>query len=226
MSSRLLEIGITNTIFALLIATVVLLIARWRPNAHWEAVLWLAVLLRFVMPPVMPFSVALPAVASTEGPPTALTPDEAQGTPISLRTSAGSATEISAASRDHVASSPPGGSQAAARLPAAPEIASNSPSQATPPQHSMATVKSWLLSRWTVDSLARIGLVWIWLGWAGPAWRRGCCSSGLIGFISFLAAARRARPTTNCSRPAVKCARPREFAAILGCASSMPRFRR
>jgi beta-lactamase regulating signal transducer with metallopeptidase domain len=178
MSSQLLEIGITNAIFALLIATVVLLIARWRPNAHWEAVLWLAVLLRFVMPPVVPFSVALPALASTEGPPTALTPDEAQGTPISLRTSAGSATEISAASRDHVASSPPGGSQAAARLPAAPEIASNSPSQATPPQHSMATVKSWLLSRWTVDSLARIGLVWIWLGGA-------CLAAGMLLFRAY-----------------------------------------
>jgi beta-lactamase regulating signal transducer with metallopeptidase domain len=164
MSSRLLEIGVTNAILALLVATIVLLVARWRPNAHLEAVLWLVVLIKFVMPPLVPFSVAIPAPPSTEAQPSASIDAEAGPAPISPRMPVEMAMEKPAASADRAASIAPAGSPAPAPAPlpaAAPAVASTSPPTAVPDPRFLSALKDWFLARWTTESL-----VWIWLGGA------------------------------------------------------------
>ncbi len=164
MSSLLLQIGITNALFALVIATVVVLIARLRPNAHLQALLWLVVLIKFVMPPLLPFSVALPALAPTEVQSPASNGDEAELTPISPRAPAELATERAAMSRAEGASSRRVESPTPSQSPAAPELATSSPPSAAAEPPVFAALESWFLSRSTIDILAGI-----WLGGFGLA---------------------------------------------------------
>jgi beta-lactamase regulating signal transducer with metallopeptidase domain len=161
MSSRLLEIGVTNAVLALLAAAIVLLIARWRPNAHLEAVLWLVVLIKFVMPPVVPFSVAILPPAPTEAQPSVSDSAEAGPLPISPGTPAEITKEKPATSPERAASSGSSGSPPPARSAAASEAASSFPATTRPEQHFFAALKAWFLSRWTLDVL-----IWLWPGGA------------------------------------------------------------
>jgi len=66
MSSILLELGLTNAVLALLMSLVTLLIIRWKKHAQLAALLWLVVLIKFITPPLLPYSIQiespLPAV--------------------------------------------------------------------------------------------------------------------------------------------------------------------
>ncbi len=164
MSSRLLEIGVTNAVLALLAAAIVLLIARWRPNAHLEAVLWLVVLIKFVMPPVVPFSVAIFPSAPTEAQARVSDYAEAGPPPISPGTPAEITKEKPATFPERAASSGSSGSPPPARSAAASEAASSFPATTRPEQHFFAALKDWFLSRWTLDVL-----IWLWPGGAALA---------------------------------------------------------
>jgi beta-lactamase regulating signal transducer with metallopeptidase domain len=161
MSSRLLEIGVTNAVLALLAAAIVLLIARWRPNAHLEAVLWLVVLIKFVTPPLVPFSVAIFPPAPTEAQPRVSDSAEAGPPPISSGTPAEITNEKPATFPERAASSGSSESPPPARSAAASEAASSFPATTRPEQHFFAALKDWFLSRWTRDVL-----IWLWPGGA------------------------------------------------------------
>lgn len=57
MSSILLEAGLTNVLLASVLSLVVVLITRWKKNAHLAALLWLVVLCKFVTPPLLSYGI-------------------------------------------------------------------------------------------------------------------------------------------------------------------------
>ena len=161
MFSRLLEIGLTNAALALVVSMIVILFVRWRPNAHLEAVLWLVVLVRFVVPPLVPFAVAVRVPATTVAPSESSIPTEVAAAPSSPQMPAEIVTEKPTTFPDrHPQNSLAGGRVAA--LPGVLESALPSPTTTAPPGSFAtlsATLREWLGSMWNVRSGA-----WLWLG--------------------------------------------------------------
>ncbi len=67
VATQLLTVGLTNVAIASALAAVIGLGLRWRSNAHLAAVLWMIVLLRFIMPPLLSLPIEL---ATADQPPT------------------------------------------------------------------------------------------------------------------------------------------------------------
>lgn len=57
MASQFLLLGLVNAVLAVVLAALLGLGLKWRYNAHIAAVLWILVLLKFVSPPLAPFSI-------------------------------------------------------------------------------------------------------------------------------------------------------------------------
>jgi beta-lactamase regulating signal transducer with metallopeptidase domain len=161
VSSFLLEIGLTNATLALVMSLVVLLIARWRRNAHLEAVLWLVVLIRFVVPPHVPFSIDLRREFAKVAPPVPSAHAEVLATQTSPHAPVEMGLENTAPSPLSQAANAPTGAALRPTLPRAPERVPVPAQSATVGAQFSLALAALLQRVWSVRAL-----VWLWLGGA------------------------------------------------------------
>jgi beta-lactamase regulating signal transducer with metallopeptidase domain/uncharacterized GH25 family protein len=161
MSSRLLEIGLTNAALALLISLMVVAVVRWRPNAQWEAALWLVALIKFVVPPLVPFPVTVQGPVATIASPESSAPTDAAIARSPSPAPAGNATEKFATSRAPAPQSVAARAAASDQSNGVTKPSSSSPATHVGAPNFFAMVKHWLWPYWNIRSIA-----WIWLGGA------------------------------------------------------------
>jgi beta-lactamase regulating signal transducer with metallopeptidase domain len=162
MASLLLQIGATNAALGLAAALTVFVVTRYWRNPHLAAVLWVIVLIKFVIPPLVPLSVIIPSARGT----VELTEVRPPETPAAALSETAEQRPLDSVGRSEAV--PRSERSTSHDLPvSAPSTTSTSPVIVPPASPSLsrwAELHEWLLARGTLSIL-----FWAWIAGAVAA---------------------------------------------------------